>query len=165
MRCHTIVGDKKRWWCNGQHGCLPSSRPGFDSRPTHCFLFIHSLSHFYFFFKLIHPIEKKNSPPPKTVCQIVVLLDFFYKRFFFFFSLFGFKCHMNHRVLQSNIGFCVIEQFSLQFSFGTVHDVLQASVVEQILANAANPKLVKCLQELCIENFFFKQNFTNFCNF
>ena len=23
-----------RRWCNGQHGCLPSSRSGFNSRPT-----------------------------------------------------------------------------------------------------------------------------------
>ena len=28
-----------RWWCNGQHCCLPSSRSGFDSRPTHTFTF------------------------------------------------------------------------------------------------------------------------------
>ena len=24
-----------RRWCSGQHGCLPSNRSGFDSRPTH----------------------------------------------------------------------------------------------------------------------------------
>ena len=24
----------KRWWCNGQHWCLPSIRSGFDSRPS-----------------------------------------------------------------------------------------------------------------------------------
>ena len=29
-----------RWWCNGQHSCLPSSWSGFDSRSSH-FLFIH----------------------------------------------------------------------------------------------------------------------------
>ncbi|KAF3155070.1 hypothetical protein TWF751_003332 [Orbilia oligospora] len=25
----------KRLWCNGYHYCLPSNRPGFDSRRTH----------------------------------------------------------------------------------------------------------------------------------
>ncbi len=24
-----------RWWYSGEHSCLPSSWPGFDSRPTH----------------------------------------------------------------------------------------------------------------------------------
>ena len=32
----------ERWWCNGQHCCLPSSRSGFDSRPTHIFFFFFS---------------------------------------------------------------------------------------------------------------------------
>ena len=27
----------KRWWCNGQHWCLPSIRSGFDSRPSQTF--------------------------------------------------------------------------------------------------------------------------------
>ena len=27
----------ERWWCNGQHRCLPSSGSGFDSPPTHSF--------------------------------------------------------------------------------------------------------------------------------
>ena len=26
-----------RWWCNGQHWCLPSIRSGFDSRPSQTF--------------------------------------------------------------------------------------------------------------------------------
>ena len=32
----------ERRWCNGQHGCLPSSRSGFNSRLTHLFLFFTS---------------------------------------------------------------------------------------------------------------------------
>lgn len=26
---------RMRWWCSGKHWCLPSSRPGCNSRPTH----------------------------------------------------------------------------------------------------------------------------------
>ena len=33
----SYVLSRERWWCNGQHCCLPSSRSGFDSRPTHIF--------------------------------------------------------------------------------------------------------------------------------
>ena len=32
---------RKRWWCNGQHWCLPSIRSGFDSRPSQTFLLPH----------------------------------------------------------------------------------------------------------------------------
>ena len=39
----------KRWWCNGQHCCLPSSRSGFDSRPTHVFCFFFSKFFLCFF--------------------------------------------------------------------------------------------------------------------
>ena len=46
----------KRWWCNGQHCCLPSSRSGFDSRPTHCFFFFYSL---FFFFRLLVKAMRK----------------------------------------------------------------------------------------------------------
>ena len=28
----------KRWWYSGEHSCLPSSWPGFDSRPSQIFL-------------------------------------------------------------------------------------------------------------------------------
>ncbi len=31
--------NKKRWWYNGQHSCLPSSRSEFVSRPSQLFLF------------------------------------------------------------------------------------------------------------------------------
>ena len=38
---------QQRQWCNGQHGCLPSSRSGFDSRLTQilflCFKVLHSI--------------------------------------------------------------------------------------------------------------------------
>ena len=34
-----IYGVQLRWWCNGEHSCLPSSWSGFDSRPSH-FLFL-----------------------------------------------------------------------------------------------------------------------------
>ena len=39
----------KRWWCNGQHCCLPSSRSGFVSRPTHVFCFFFSKFFLCFF--------------------------------------------------------------------------------------------------------------------
>ena len=29
----------ERWWCNGQHWCLPSIRSGFDSRPSQTFYY------------------------------------------------------------------------------------------------------------------------------
>lgn len=29
-----------RWWCNGQHWCLPSIRSGFDSRPSQTFFIL-----------------------------------------------------------------------------------------------------------------------------
>ena len=44
----------QRRWCKGQHGCLPSSRSGFDSRPTHVtFSVIFYIDRIYIFFCLV----------------------------------------------------------------------------------------------------------------
>ena len=51
----------KRWWCNGQHWCLPSIRSGFDSRPSQ---FFKRFSDFYCLIKAMFglvPWRKKYS--------------------------------------------------------------------------------------------------------
>ena len=49
--CHIAVKTTpRRRWYSGEHSCLPSSWPGFDSRPTHFFFYI--IFHFYAFISL-----------------------------------------------------------------------------------------------------------------
>ena len=45
--CEKVLLGHERWWCNGQHWCLPSIRSGFDSRPSHIFFYLNFPSHTY----------------------------------------------------------------------------------------------------------------------
>ena len=58
--------ERLRWWCKGQHGCLPSNRSGFDSR----------LSHIALVFMNCSVISNVVQRPPKQTPLHRLILEF-----------------------------------------------------------------------------------------